>query len=192
MRRYSVNILLLSLLISGLVASLAALALHLMVLRPVRRLTSNVVAFAADPENTARIIVPSGRTHEIGAAENALAGMQTILARELTQKKHLAALGLAVAKINHDLRNMLSSAQLISDRLAGVNDPLVMRLAPKTGGDARRAIRFCQTTLAYGRSADDPPKLGSTPLAMLADEAIETAIAPAQRIIRVETMCHAI
>ena len=186
MRRYSVNILLLSLLISGLVASLAALALHLMVLRPVRRLTGNVVAFAADPENTARIIVPSGRTHEIGAAENALAGMQVILARELTQKKHLAALGLAVAKINHDLRNMLSSAQLISDRLAGVNDPLVMRLAPKLVATLDRAIRFCQTTLVYGRSADEPPKLASTALAMLADEAIETAIAPAQRIIRVE------
>ena len=58
------------------------------------------------------IIVPSCGNHEIAHAEEELAIMQDSLARELNEKKHLAALGLAVAKINHDMRNMLASAQL--------------------------------------------------------------------------------
>ncbi len=84
--------------------------------------------------------------------------MQDTLVRELTQKKHLAALGLAVAKINHDLRNMLASAQLLSDRLANVTDPLAQRLAPKLVATLDRAIRFCQATLTYGRATDEAPK----------------------------------
>ena len=82
-----------------------------------------MVAFRADPENTDRVIAPSGRADEIGTAERELATMQTELASMLHQKNRLAALGLAVSKINHDLRNLLASAQLFSDRLAGIPDP---------------------------------------------------------------------
>ena len=152
------RILTVSLTISALVAALAVGILNFMVLRPMRRLTSNITEFGADPENASRIIVPSGNPHEIGRAEEALATMQDALVRELTQKKHLAALGLAVAKINHDLRNMLASAQLLSDRLANVTDPLAQRLAPKLVATLDRAIRFCQATLTYGRATDEAPK----------------------------------
>ncbi len=152
------RILMISLAISAIVAGLAVTAINFMVLRPVRRLTTNLTEFGAEPENAARIIVPSGNAHEIGRAEDALATMQDTLVRELTQKKHLAALGLAVAKINHDLRNMLASAQLLSDRLANVTDPLAQRLAPKLVGTLDRAIRFCQATLTYGRAADEAAK----------------------------------
>ena len=89
---------------------------------------------------------------------------RTRSSRELNQKKHLAALGLAVAKINHDMRNMLASAQLLSDRLANVDDPLAQRLAPKLVATLDRAIRFCQATLTYGRAVDEPPKLRRFPL----------------------------
>lgn len=172
---WSVNILLLSLFISALVAGLAVFAIHLMVLRPVRQLTSSILQFGADPENAARIIEPSGRTHEIGVAEDALAIMQRTLVDELNQKKHLAALGLAVAKINHDLRNMLASAQLVSDRLAELSDPLGRRLAPKLVATLDRAIAFCQSTLVYGRAVERPPKLGNVALRPLVADAIETA-----------------
>jgi signal transduction histidine kinase len=176
MREYSANIVLVSLFISAIVATCAALAIHLMVLRPVRRLTSNLTAFAERPEDASRIIVPSRRTHEIGEAEKALAQMESALARELREKKHLAALGLAVAKISHELRNMLASAQLLSDRLAALPDPLAKRLAPKLVGTLDRAIRFCQATLAYGRAAEEAPKLGRVSLHALAQEAIEGAV----------------
>jgi signal transduction histidine kinase len=176
MREYSENIVLVSLFISAIVATCAALAIHMMVLRPVRRLTSNVMAFAERPEDASRIIVPSRRTHEIGQAEKALAVMESALARELREKKHLAALGLAVAKISHELRNMLASAQLLSDRLADLDDPLAKRLAPKLIGTLDRAIRFCQATLAYGRAAEENPKPQPVSLYPLAGEALETAV----------------
>ncbi|GAC1328442.1 MAG: HAMP domain-containing sensor histidine kinase [Beijerinckiaceae bacterium] len=182
MRDYSTSILLVSLFILALVAVCAALAIHVMVLRPVRRLTSNLMAFAERPEDASRIIVPSRRAHEIGQAEEALAAMETALARELNEKKHLAALGLAVAKISHELRNMLASAQLLSDRLAALPDPLAKRLAPKLVGTLDRAIRFCQATLAYGRAADEAPKIGRVSLHALATEAVEGALPTLSRI----------
>jgi signal transduction histidine kinase len=176
MREYSENIVLVSLFISAIVATCAALAINMMVLRPVRRLTSNVMAFAEQPEDASRIIVPSRRTHEIGQAEQALAVMESALARELNEKKRLAALGLAVAKISHELRNMLASAQLLSDRLVELHDPLAKRLAPKLIGTLDRAIRFCQATLAYGRAAEETPKLQPVSLHALAREALEAAV----------------
>lgn len=174
MRNYSQRLLVSTLIMSAIVASLATIALHFIVLRPLHRLTTNLISFGSDPENAANVIVPSGSTHEIGHAEVVLASMQTALLRELNQKQHLAALGLAVAKINHDLRNMLASAQLLSDRLANVTDPLAQRLAPKLVATLDRAIRFCQTTLTYGRAVDEPPKLRRFALRSLVDEAVRT------------------
>ncbi len=173
MLRYSRNILLLSLVISMIVAGLAMAAIHLMVLRPVQRLTSNLMEFSNDPEDASRIIKPSGSNTELGQAEEALAGMQKALAHELSQTKHLAALGLAVAKINHDLRNMLASAQLLSDRLAEVSDPLSQRIAPKLIATLDRAIAFCQSTLTYGRAVERAPVPKPVNLYSLASEAAE-------------------
>lgn len=178
---YSFNILAVSLLISLMVGALAVLALHVAILRPVARLTSNIMHFEAHPEDASGIIEPSGQRHEIGRAEQALRSMQLALVRELQQKKHLAALGLAVAKINHDLRNMLTSAQLLTDRLASAADPLTQRLAPKLVSTLDRAIRFCQSTLAYGRAVDEPPAFRRVKLAALVDEAIET-VSPFGRV----------
>lgn len=158
LRATSTNILLASALLSALVAGLAALALDLMVLKPIRRLTRNLMDFAQNPADFRRIIVPSGASHEIGQAEGALASMETALSTELKEKKHLAALGLAVAKINHDLRNMLASAQLFSDRLALVKDPTARRIGEKLISTLDRAIAFCHSTLAYGRSLEPQPK----------------------------------
>ncbi|MDB5508660.1 MAG: sensor histidine kinase [Hyphomicrobiales bacterium] len=170
---YSANILLLSLVISVIVAGLAAIAIHLLVLRPMGRLTSSIIRFGSAPEDASRVIRPSGAEHEIGRAEEALADMQRTLARELAEKKHLAALGLAVAKVSHDLRNILSSAQLLSDRLSTLSDPLARRLAPKLVGTLDRAIAFCQSTLTYGRAVERPPELQALPLRLAVVEAAE-------------------
>jgi signal transduction histidine kinase len=154
---FSVNILLLSLLISGITAMLVFLALHYLLVRPMGRITGNMIAFRADPENPARIIARSGRTDEVGVAEEELAAMQRDLAGMLAQKSRLAALGLAVSKINHDLRNLLASAQLFSDQLATLPDPKVQRFAPKLMRTLERAIAFCQSTLSYGAAQEPPP-----------------------------------
>jgi signal transduction histidine kinase len=158
MIRFSVNILTLSLIISALTAFLVFLALIWLLVRPMRRLTSSMVSFGDDPENAERIIAPSGRRDEIGTAERELEHMQRDLSQTLQQKNRLAALGLAVSKISHDLRNMLSSAQLLSDRLGTVNDPTVRRLAPKLIASLDRAIDFCADTLKFGRAEEAHPR----------------------------------
>jgi signal transduction histidine kinase len=171
---FSIRILILSLIISAITATLVYLALHLLLVRPMRRMTANMVAFRADPENPARIIAASDRSDEIGTAERELAAMQLDLATLLQQKNHLAALGLAVSKINHDLRNLLSSAQLFSERLAKISDPHVQRFAPKLMRALERAIDFCQSTLSYGRVQEPPPDRRPIALEPLVDDVRET------------------
>ncbi len=173
---FSRRLLVYSLIVSAIVGSLAAFALHRMILSPVRRLTTSIVDFGADPSERSRIIAPSRASHEIGQAERALAVMQEALALEISQRKNLANLGLAVAKINHDMRNMLSSAQILSDRLATTTDPLAQRLAPKLVATLDRAIRFCQATLTYGRATDEPPRPRVLALRAVVAEAAETVL----------------
>ena len=122
-----------------------------------RRLTASLVGFHENPESSAHIIVPSQRGDEIGVAERELSDMQRDLVSMLHQKSRLAALGLAVSKINHDLRNLLASSQLLSDQLASVPDPRVQRFAPKLMRSLERAIAFCQSTLSYGRAQEAAP-----------------------------------
>ena len=172
--RYSGRILGISLIISTIAAALLYLALHYMFVRPMHRITGNMIAFRADPENPARVILVSGRPDEIGIAERELATMQHDIASMLQQKSRLAALGLAVSKINHDLRNLLASAQLISDRLAHLPDPRVQRFAPKLMRALERAIDFCQSTLSYGRAQERPPERKMIPLEALVEEVRDT------------------
>jgi hypothetical protein len=174
MLRYSADIMFLSLVISAITAALVYLALHYMFVRPMRRVTANLIAFRADPENSDRVIVPSGRMDEIGTAERELATMQTELTSTLHQKNRLAGLGLAVSKINHDLRNLLASAQLFSDRLATIPDPGVQRFAPKLMHALERAIAFCQSTLSYGGLQEPPPDRRQILLEPLVEEVHET------------------
>ena len=170
MVRFSVNILFLSLIISAITALLVYVALHLIIVGPVRRLTSSIIEFGRHPENASLIVRPSSRGDEIGLAERALATMQWTLANELREKKHLAALGLAVSKINHDLRNILASAQLFSDRLGAVGDPTVQRLAPRIVAALDRAIGLCRSTLAYGRAVERAPDKHPVRLSPLVEE----------------------
>jgi signal transduction histidine kinase len=155
---FSRNFLLISLVLSGITSILLYLALHALVVRPIRRLAANVTDFAGAPEDASRIIRESGRTDEIGAVEHAVARMEGTLAAELRQKRHLADLGLAVSKINHELRNMLTTAQLLGDRLSDVDDPGVQRIAPRLIATLARAIDYCGATLAYGRASEPAPQ----------------------------------
>jgi hypothetical protein len=173
MLTFSVNILLLSLVISGVTAMLVFLALHYLLVRPMARITGNMVAFRADPENPSRVIAQSGRRDEIGTAEEELSAMQRELASMLHQKSRLAALGLAVSKINHDLRNLLASAQLFSDQLSNLPDPKVQRFAPKLMHALERAIAFCQSTLSYGAAQEATPERKTIKVESLIEEVHE-------------------
>jgi signal transduction histidine kinase len=177
LRRVSYNFLTISLTIAAVVTCVLWAALWRMVLQPVRRLTSNIIAFGESPQDASRVIAPTGRGNEIGRAEVALAVMQRSLAHELAQGKRLAELGMAVARINHDLRNILSAAQLISDRLATIPDPLAQRLAPRLVATLDRAIQFCQSTLTYGASRELPPSRRRFDLSELVSQVVEAGTA---------------
>ena len=176
MLRYSVNILTLSVILSMIVATLAYVALHRVLVRPIRGLTASMQRFSSDPEDAERIVKPKARADEIGMAERELAKMQTELHGLLQQKNRLAALGLAVSKVSHDLRNMLASAHLISDRLTKVDDPTVRRFAPKLISSLDRAIDLCAQTLKYGRVQEAPPRRERFELNALADEVVDAAV----------------
>ncbi len=167
---FGLGILGLSIIISMITAALVYLSLNMLLVQPMRRITRSMVRFGEDPEDTARVIVPSDRRDEVGIAERELSHMQSELSDALQQKSRLAALGLAVSKINHDLRNMLASAQLISDRLGGVQDPLVQRVAPKLINSLDRAIRLCTDTLKFGRAQEAAPVRSMCALRPLVEE----------------------
>ena len=175
MYRFSRNLFLVSLLIAVLTAALVYLALHYLFVRPMRRLTASMVGFHENPESAANIIVPSQRGDEIGVAERELSAMQRDLVSMLNQKSRLAALGLAVSKINHDLRNLLASSQLLSDQLSSVPDPRVQRFAPKLMRSLERAIAFCQSTLSYGRAQEAAPDRRMIAIEPVVAEVRETA-----------------
>jgi signal transduction histidine kinase len=173
MLHYSANLLWLAALISIITAGLLYFSINRLFVRPMRRITENMVAFSQSPEDVARIIAPSGRGDEIGVAEDHLAAMQHDLQGTLREQRHLADLGLAVSKINHDLRNMLASAQLFSDRLGSLPDPTVQRFAPKLIAALDRAIAYCENTLAYGRAREAAPARRLVALDRLVDDVAE-------------------
>lgn len=179
MLQYGLNILILSVILSLIVAGLVFASLNIVLVRPMQRLTRNMVLFRQNPEDLSRVIVPSKRRDEIGQAERELHDMQSELASMLQQKNRLAALGLAVSKVSHDLRNMLSSAQLISDRLSLVQDATVQRFVPKLIVSLDRAIDFLTQTLKFGRAQEPPPMRARLQLRELTDEVIESAVVQA-------------
>lgn len=157
MFQYGVNVLSLSIIISIITAGLVFAALRFLFIRPIEQITQNMLAFRQDPEDASRVIAVSDRKDEVGVAERELAAMQRDIRATLNQKARLAALGAAVSKINHDLRNILASAQLLSDRLGAIDDPAVQNVAPRLFASIDRAIALCTKTLKFGKADEEPP-----------------------------------
>jgi signal transduction histidine kinase len=170
---YGLRILALSAVISIFTALLLFVSVQRLMVLPIRRLVSSMMAYAEAPQDASRIIVPRGRVRELRAAEEALSGLQTDLTGALRQRERLAQLGEAVAKISHDLRNMLSVATLAADRLEASQDPGVQRIAPKLVGSLNRAINLTEATLAFGRAEEPAPKLSRVALRELVLDVIE-------------------
>ncbi len=167
---YSRNIFLIALIVSVITGSVLYVFMSRILIAPIRRLTANMVAYRMAPENASLIVVPGNRKDEIGIVEQELAAMETDIFSMLRQRRHLADLGLAVAKINHDLRNTLTSAQLLSDQVATLDDPKVQRLAPRLVHSIDKAIGFAQSVLDYGRQSATPPRPVPVDLRALAQE----------------------
>ena len=170
---YGRNVLFLSLFISIITAALLFVAVRFLLVRPIKGLVDQMERYAAAPEDARQIIEPTETVKELRAAEVALQKMENQLTGALRQKDRLAQLGGAVAKVSHDLRNILTSAQLFTDRIESSEDPLVKRMAPKLVGSITRAVNLCETTLAFGRVDEPQPTLARLPLSGLVDELLE-------------------
>jgi signal transduction histidine kinase len=155
------------------------LTLHALLVRPMRRLTAEVVAFRRDPDG-APPLVPGSRSDEIGVAERELAAMQGTVRAALRQRERLATLGTAVAKINHDLRGILSTASLLSERLTESADPEVRRVTPRLVASLDRAVELCSQTLSFTRDGVLPLTPAPTDLHRLAEEAGAEVLATAR------------
>ena len=181
MWEYSQRILNLSIVISLFTAGLVFFSLQWLMVRPMRRITKSMALFRDAPEDVTRMIVPSQRPDEVGFAERELAVMQGELRAALQQKTRLAALGTAVAKVNHDLRNSLATAVLASDRLANIDDPEVKEVMPRLMKAIDKAINLCSQTLNFVSDADIQPDLSRFSLKDLVDEASSTVASHAMQ-----------
>lgn len=176
---FSRRILAVSVAISLIAAILVYVTLHALLVRPMRRLTAEVVAFRRDPDG-APPLVPGSRSDEIGVAERELAAMQGTVRAALRQRQRLATLGTAVAKINHDLRGILSTASLLSERLTESADPEVRRVTPRLVASLDRAVELCSQTLSFTRDGVLPLTPAPTDLHRLAEEAGAEVLATAR------------
>ncbi|MEM9349873.1 MAG: HAMP domain-containing sensor histidine kinase, partial [Pseudomonadota bacterium] len=177
---YGLRILALSAAISIFTAVLLFFAVQRLLVKPIQGVVSAMRRYAAAPEDGRNIIEPKAGVIELRQAELALQSLQTDLTGSLKQKDRLAQLGAAVAKVNHDLRNILTSAQLFTDRIETSEDPLVKRLAPKLVNSISRAVSLCEATLTFGKADEAPPKLSRVALAPLVSDLVESEKLAAQ------------
>ncbi|MEM9754852.1 MAG: HAMP domain-containing sensor histidine kinase [Pseudomonadota bacterium] len=170
---YGVRILILSAVISVFTAALLFFAVQRLMVHPIRRVVSHMTAYADDPQDTGRIIEVEARVRELREAEEALNTLQTQLTGALRQRERLVKLGEAVAKISHDLRNILNTATLVADRLENSEDPGVRRVTPRLLRSLSRAVNLCESALAFGRAEEPPPRLARIDLSDLVADVVE-------------------
>ncbi len=155
---FSKSIFFSSLIISFLTGVLIFVTILFLTVRPTKRITTNLPAFERRPESKSNILKGSGRKNEIGLLEEQISHMQNEIQGALRQKNHLANLGLAVSKINHDLRNILSTAQLSVDLLARKKTSLPeQKTLDRLYRAVDRAVKLCERTLKYGRAEEPAP-----------------------------------
>ncbi|MFV0385864.1 sensor histidine kinase [Paracoccus sp. (in: a-proteobacteria)] len=170
---FGLRLLTMSAAFSVLTAILLNLAAQRLILVPIRRVINHMTAYASAPEDPRHIIRPDARLAELREAEAALEEMQKTVTSSLKQKERMAQLGQAVAKISHDLRNILTTAQIFADRLEDSADPKVRRAAPKLVNSITRAVTLCETTLAFGKAEEPAPSLTRFSLSRLVAEVVE-------------------
>jgi signal transduction histidine kinase len=173
MVEYGLRILLLSALISIVTAFLLFLAVRRLLVLPIRRVVRQIDTYAQAPEDARRLITPTASVAELRTAEDALHSLQTQLTGALKQKERLAQLGGAVAKISHDLRNILTTAQLFADRIERSADPAVAKSAPKLVNSISRAVSLCESTLAFGKAEEGAPVMQRFQLLPLVNDVLE-------------------
>jgi signal transduction histidine kinase len=169
---FSRTLLIVSLVISAVAGAMVYFAIYRLAVRPMQGLTRSIVRFARDPEGAdVEFVSGPGAAEEMKRANTALQTMQKTVSAAFRQRKRLADLGEAMAKINHDLRNSLSAAQIVSEGLAQSDDPRVKRAAPRLERALERAIGLAEATLSYGSAEPARPNLQTVNIVPALEEA---------------------
>jgi len=157
---YFERILLLSLVIAILTGGLIYLAMLMIIVRPLQRLLTGMQTFRENPQYRQNVKRNTHRKDEIGQLEMAFSDLKKSLRAAFRQRERLAGLGLSVAKINHDLRNVLTTALLVSDRLTTHKDEKVVEMGEKLVKTIERGVGLTEDVLAYSRAdtADPEPQ----------------------------------
>lgn len=175
-----------SIAISLITGALVYVSLQWLLVAPMRRLTQGMIKFREDPQDASRVIAPAKRRDEVGQAQRELAAMQEAMRQALNQKERLAALGAAVTKINHDLRNILSTMRLLSDSIVASAVPEVRRVAPSLVAAIDRAVALCTGTLDYTREGAPSLRCVRFALAGLVEELVELGLKSGAAPLQIE------
>lgn len=167
---FAARVFIVSLFISVVTGVLIYISLNRLIVRPVRKLTEAIENFAAAPEDQHRQIAPSPSADELGIAQTRLAEMQQTVRGALHQKQRLAAIGIGVTKLTHDLRNVMATTLLMSDSLEMSKDPTVRKVAPKLTAEIERAERLCMATVEFARRGPVQLKTAALPLKLMLDD----------------------
>ena len=170
MRDYFERIFWLSLAIAVITGGLIYLALSAMIVRPIQNLAKGLGDFRQDPNMRRNVLKPTNRRDEIGQLQREFFDMKQSVRTSFRQRERLASLGMAVAKINHDLRNVLTSAQLVSDRIAMDKDERVAGMGERLVRAVDRGVRLCTDVLNFSNAKEEALEIEPVRLALLVGE----------------------
>lgn len=171
MRNYFISIFWLSLAIAIITGLLIYLTMLALIIRPIEKLAKGLVDFRENPELRGSNVEPTKRGDEIGQLQREFHTMKESVRASFRQRERLATLGMAVAKINHDLRNVLTSASLVSDRLASDQDERVSKMGGRLTRAIDRGVKLTGEVLNYSQSGGVAPALESVRISLLLGEA---------------------
>lgn len=149
MHDYFKRIFFLSLTIAIITGGLIYFSMLYIIIRPIEQLAQGVSDFRENPEIRRSQTVPAKRRDEIGQLQRAFFDMKQSVRASFQQRERLALLGMGVAKINHDLRNILTSAQLVSDRLASDKEERIAKMGERLNRSLDRGVKLTAEVLEF-------------------------------------------
>ena len=111
--------------------------------RPITELIKTIHMMADDPTVTQPFPDSIRNIRDFGELVQAVELLQLNMMRTLQHRERLAEISEGVAKINHDIRNVLSSATLVRDALLASKDENVRRSAPLVLRSLEQAVDLC-------------------------------------------------
>ena len=125
-------------------------------INPLYHTVQAIHRFTDDPNNLMTMLIASDREDEIGFLQRELTRMQVMYRISLKQYQHLAALGAAVTKINHDLKGLLSTALLAGEQINKSADPKTRKKIRLFVTIVEKTIKLCGQLLSYVREEKKP------------------------------------